>query len=281
MSEYLEPTLQMIKNLIACEDAYVNVNHPDFIVAKDALLNLFKRKRNPPPEENVFEKIEDNHNIYKNSDGEEEESEEEYEEGITRKNFFDNFMETNEVNKIDTTNKDSAYLKRVNSTQASSLPKNHQFTAGYEADNNMLSHISQVGLIHAPKLMRIDNEPTAREGVETKIIKNWVSSYFNIVRKHLADLVPKTIMAFLINKIKDNSIPILYDRLTEENDILDLMSEDPMLEEIRSDCKIAIKNLEKSLILLNEARDFNCFAEIEKPTSFLKSSKFGFEEHKE
>ena len=43
LSEYLDPTLQMIKNLIACEDSYINVNHPDFIVAKDALLNLFKK----------------------------------------------------------------------------------------------------------------------------------------------------------------------------------------------------------------------------------------------
>ena len=47
LSVYLEPTFQMIKNLIACEDAYINVNHPDFIVAKDALLNLFKKNNNP------------------------------------------------------------------------------------------------------------------------------------------------------------------------------------------------------------------------------------------
>lgn len=182
----------------------MNVNHPDFIVAKDALLNLFKRDRNPPPQENVFEKPEEVNNIYKDSDGEEEESEEEEDEGVTRRNFFDNFMETAEVNKIDSSNKESAYMKRVNSTQASNLPPDHKFTVGYEADNNMLSHISQVGLVSAPKIMRVDNDPTSREMIETKIIKNCVASYFNIVRKHIADLVPKTIMAFMINKIKEN-----------------------------------------------------------------------------
>ena len=282
LAEYLEPTLQMIKNLIACEDAYVNVNHPDFIVAKDALLNLFKKDRNPPPEENVFEKPEDVNNIYKDSDGEGEESEEEEDEGVTRKNFFDNFMETNGVNKIDTSNKDSAYMKRINSTKVSNLPKDHQFTVGYEADNNMLSHISQVGLVNAPKIMRVDNEASARERIETKIIKNCVSSYFNIVRKHIADLVPKTIMAFLINKIKENSQPILYSALTDENDILDLMSEDPMIEEIRYECKSTIKNLERALILLNEARDFNYFKEIEKSGIFsTKATRGELEESKE
>ena len=87
LAEYLEPTLQMIKNLIAWEDAYVNVNHPDFIVAKDALLNLFKKDKSPPPEENVFEKTEENNNIYRDIGNDEEESEEDDDddEGFARK----------------------------------------------------------------------------------------------------------------------------------------------------------------------------------------------------
>ena len=195
-------------------------------------------------------------------------------------NFFDNFNQINEVNKIDTSNKDSAYMKRANSTKASTLPSDHQFTIGYEADNNMLSHISQVGLVSAPKIMRVDNVPSGREVIETQIIKNCVSSYFNIVRKHIGDLVPKTIMAFLINKIKENSQPLLYSQLTEENDILDLMSEDPMLEEVRYECKTAISNLEKALSLLNEARDFNYFKEVEKSSAYIKMTKSEYEESK-
>ena len=77
----------MIKNLIACEDAYINLNHSDFITAKDALLNLFKKNNDSSWEENVFEKVESN-NIYRNSDNEDdeaEESEEEHEEGLAKK----------------------------------------------------------------------------------------------------------------------------------------------------------------------------------------------------
>ena len=36
--------------------------------------------------------------------------------------------------------------------------------------------------------------------METKMIQNLIFSYFNIVKKNISDLVPKTIMAFLINE---------------------------------------------------------------------------------
>ena len=76
----------------------------------------------------------------------------------------------------------------------------HPFSVGYEADNSMIVYISQIRIINAPKIMRVNESQGESEIVETQIIKNCMSSYFNIVRKHISDLVPKTIMVFLINK---------------------------------------------------------------------------------
>lgn len=36
--------------------------------------------------------------------------------------------------------------------------------------------------------------------METRVIQNLISSYFNLVKKNIADLVPKTIMAFLVHE---------------------------------------------------------------------------------
>ncbi len=36
--------------------------------------------------------------------------------------------------------------------------------------------------------------------METRVIQNLIYSYFNIVKKNIADLVPKTIMALLIRE---------------------------------------------------------------------------------
>lgn len=259
LSEYLQPTTQMIKNLIAVEDSYINVNHPDFIVAKDALLNLFKKGNDPPPEANVFEKIQENNNIYRDSDLEDEEEEEElmdeFEEGYARKEYFEGLMELEGVNKIENNPKNSAYLKRLNHK------KEEKYGIGYDAENNMITHIPQVGLVNPPKKMRVDTTPNGREIVETQIIKNCLTSYFNIVRKHIADLVPKTIMAFLINKTKETCQQILYTSLTDNGDVVELMGEDPMIEEARKECLQTITNLRKACDLINEARDFNYFKE--------------------
>ena len=42
-----------------------------------------------------------------------------------------------------------------------------------------------------------------RSQMEIVIIKNLISSYFNVVRKNLNDIVPKTIIAMLVNKTKN------------------------------------------------------------------------------
>ena len=40
--------------------------------------------------------------------------------------------------------------------------------------------------------------------METEIIKSLISSYFDIVKKNFIDLIPKTIIYFLVNQFKDN-----------------------------------------------------------------------------
>ena len=49
-----------------------------------------------------------------------------------------------------------------------------------------------------PSKMRA-NKTDSRLKMETIIVQNLIQSYFEIVKKNIADLVPKTIMAFLVN----------------------------------------------------------------------------------
>ena len=49
-----------------------------------------------------------------------------------------------------------------------------------------------------------DESPlTERERIETDLIRSLISSYFNIVRESIQDLVPKAIMHHLVNHCKD------------------------------------------------------------------------------
>ena len=63
------------------------------------------------------------------------------------------------------------------------------------------SNLPSVILDSVPMTMRVEkDQESTRILMETKMIQNLIFSYFNIVKKNISDLVPKTIMAFLINE---------------------------------------------------------------------------------
>jgi hypothetical protein len=45
-----------------------------------------------------------------------------------------------------------------------------------------------------------EKQESARVIMETRIIQNLIHSYFNIVKTNISDMVPKSVMAFLINE---------------------------------------------------------------------------------
>jgi len=50
-----------------------------------------------------------------------------------------------------------------------------------------------------------ENQESARVIMETRVIQNLIFSYYNIVKKNISDMVPKTIMAFLVNDSRKNA----------------------------------------------------------------------------
>ena len=77
----------------------------------------------------------------------------------------------------------------------------------YEIQKYMQKDIKPIHLPDMPTYMRAQNEDpgqsSPRSQLETHIIKSLIISYFNTVRKSMNDMVPKTVMAFLVNKTKN------------------------------------------------------------------------------
>ena len=77
----------------------------------------------------------------------------------------------------------------------------------YEIQKYMQKDIKPIHLPDMPAYMRAENQDpgqsSPRSQLETRIIKSLIVSYFNTVRKSMNDMVPKTIMAFLVNKTKN------------------------------------------------------------------------------
>ncbi len=118
-----------------------------------------------------------------------------------------------------------------------------------------------VQLPQVPDTMRqTDAPPTDRERVETEIIKSLIDSYFSIVRKNYIDMVPKTIMYFLVNHVKDELQNELVSELYREAEVKFLMKEAEDIAMRRRTCLEMKDLLEKALEIVNEVRDFNSFA---------------------
>lgn len=98
-----------------------------------------------------------------------------------------------------------------------------------------------------------------RERMETNIIKNLITSYFDVVRKNISDSVPKTIMAFLVNQSKNVAQRELVSELYREEGgaMRDLLQEDPALQIEREECKTIIKVLKKAMEVIIELRDYS------------------------
>ena len=56
-----------------------------------------------------------------------------------------------------------------------------------------------------------------------------IQSYFAIVKKNIADLVPKTIMAFLVNESKNIAQRELVSDIYKQGNLEELMVEDPVI----------------------------------------------------
>jgi hypothetical protein len=77
-------------------------------------------------------------------------------------------------------------------------------------------------------------------------------SYFAIVKKNIADLVPKTIMAFLINESKNIAQRELVSEIYKQGNLDDLMIEDPVISQTRDQRNKEIKALRVAQSLLND-----------------------------
>ena len=76
------------------------------------------------------------------------------------------------------------------------------------------------------------------------MIKNLIQSYFDLVKKNIADMVPKTIMAFLVTESRNIAQGELVEAIYKSGNFEQLVVEDPMIAAQRASCKRTIGALQ-------------------------------------
>jgi dynamin 1-like protein len=116
--------------------------------------------------------------------------------------------------------------------------------------------LSGVRLPHVPEKMRCNYQPTERDRAETEIIKTLIRSYFDIIKKNFTDLVPKTIMRFLVITFKDGLQNELVSELYKEQTMKELMRETEDVASKRKSFREMRDLLHRANEIVNEVRDF-------------------------
>lgn len=279
----LIPTQMMITNLIKIELAYINTSHPDFIGGSRAVAKLMERiGQDNDRERNRQAKLiaqttgttslesgmghmslatalpNDNQNKYRhtnsNNVGNHDRVENiENEAPVVPSDIYENQNNTN--------NGIFNYIFRPNAPI-----EDVKLTPTRKSTKNVTKResIGPPDVVHLPSVPDKMNEstsmpPSDRERVEMEVIKSLVESYFIIIRKNFIDMVPKTIMYFLVNHTRDTMQNDLVSELYRDDEIGHLLKEADDIAQRRQCCTEMKDLLNAALEIVNEVRDYNSF----------------------
>lgn len=96
---------------------------------------------------------------------------------------------------------------------------------------------------------------TAKDNRDCELIKQLIETYFNIVRKNILDSIPKTVMHFLVNYVKDNIQNRLVVHLYKEGEYEGLLKEAEYVTERREEVGLMLECLRKASQVINQLRD--------------------------
>ena len=94
-----------------------------------------------------------------------------------------------------------------------------------------------------------------REQRDCEVIERLIKSYFLIIRKSIQDTVPKAIMHFLVNYVKDNLQSELVTHLYKHDQFDELLAESEHIAVRRREAAEMLKALQKASLIISEIRE--------------------------
>lgn len=271
----LPPTNDMVENLVAIELAYINTKHPDFqsnasLVSQ--LLGEEEKTRNIPVRRShgnapsTYEQ--DIREQPKNIQGlqryvgdqplprpmalEGHVSQAINKDQTNSQNWFSSLIAGPRAEHTGPS-KEQSQENSPNMTpthQAEKLPQ----LPPPPAEGGILSPQKPVNLL--PEVpMQQSRKLTERETKDCEVIERLIKSYFYIVRKSIQDKVPKAVMHFLVNHVKDNLQSELVKHLYRTSEIDTFLSESPEIAQRRKEAAEMLKALQNANVIIGEIRE--------------------------
>lgn len=110
-----------------------------------------------------------------------------------------------------------------------------------------------VNLLDVP--VPVARKLSAREQRDCEVIERLIKSYFLIVRKNIQDSVPKAVMHFLVNHVKDTLQSELVGQLYKSSLLDDLLTESEDMAQRRKEAADMLKALQGASQIIAEIRE--------------------------
>ncbi|XP_055299266.1 dynamin-1-like protein isoform X2 [Sitodiplosis mosellana] len=249
----LPNTNSMVENIVAIELAYINTKHPDF--HKDAALvpSLLKTDH---IQENPWNQ---------RPDGAEKRRTNRNPSPAMHHNHVDALAESNHKNQ-DQNNQDdqksSGWLSNILPPAAPMynnsprLPtESTESSAANTPTHGILSPLKPVNLLPDVPINPAARKLTDKEQKDCDVIERLIKSYFYIVRKSIQDSVPKAIMHFLVNYVKDNLQSELVTHLYKSENADAFLNESDHIAVRRKEAADMLKALTRANHIISEIRE--------------------------
>ncbi|KAL9018421.1 MAG: hypothetical protein Q9185_004264 [Variospora sp. 1 TL-2023] len=105
-----------------------------------------------------------------------------------------------------------------------------------------------------PPQLKASGTLSEKEAQEVEVIKLLINSYFNITRKTLIDMVPKSIMLTLIQHTKEEMQKELLEHMYRTNELDDLLKESEHTVRRRKECQQMVESLSKASEIVSQVQ---------------------------
>ncbi|XP_069693927.1 dynamin-1-like protein [Periplaneta americana] len=244
----LPTTNSMVENIVAIELAYINTKHPDFHKEAALVSSLLKtidedervarpasRRHNPPIPLNQSSPVtgDNEKDVPKNH-------------AINR---YNNEPVTNAVAWF------TNYLPTARQEKEASTENSPSVTPTHQNDGKgALSPQKPVNLL--PEVpIQTSRKLSEKEQRDCDVIERLIKSYFYIVRKSIQDSVPKAVMHFLVNYVKDNLQSELVTHLYKSDQAEELLNESEHIAQRRKEAADMLKALQQAGHIIGEIRE--------------------------
>ncbi|XP_046747342.1 dynamin-1-like protein isoform X2 [Diprion similis] len=238
----LPTTNAMVENLVAIELAYINTKHPDF--HKDAALVSSLLKNAEADQVRPSKRhISTSSNISTSS---------------TILPSEQNQKAVNNREELPVFNNEQSKEAQANHWLLSNLlPQvKSESISGNSIDGSPRGSPQQKPVNLLPEVpMQTSRKLSDREQRDCDVIERLIKSYFYIVRKSIQDSVPKAVMHFLVNYVKDNLQSELVTHLYKTDHIESLLNESEHIAVRRREAADMLKALTKAGHIISEIRE--------------------------